>query len=57
MADYNDSHLSQGGAKQPAGPTRQHHQLACGKHLNGEKTPYTAPNDTAKRVGNAPKTY
>jgi hypothetical protein len=51
-----ESHLSQGGQHQPPGPTRQKHQLATGKKLDGMKNPY-GPCDYTDKVGNQSKKY
>lgn len=54
MKDHNLSKPS--GAKQPAGPTRQHHRLACGEKVDGESNPNGAKAPTDNKI-NAKVTY
>ena len=49
-SDYNDSHLSQGGAEKPKGPVSQHKRLAMGEKVDGKTNPNGAKPDTSKKV-------
>ena len=55
MKDHNLSKPS--GAKQPPGPTRQHHRLACGAKVNGETNPNGGKGSTDNKVANAKVNY
>jgi len=55
---YNDSHLSEGDKEGKVTPTRQHHRLATGVKLDGQKNPFGADKGpTDNKIGNDRKTY